>query len=120
MANENAIRAYAKVGFRPVGVMRSYERNADGTWHDNLLMDLLGRRADVSAEMAPHDRWDPGQYNRFKDEREQPFWDLAGLLRPVPSPPPRRSRLRRWPADGRAPSLARRGDGRWGSTAPPR
>jgi aminoglycoside 6'-N-acetyltransferase len=41
VANENAIRAYAKVGFRPVGVMRSYERNADGTWHDNLLMDLL-------------------------------------------------------------------------------
>jgi aminoglycoside 6'-N-acetyltransferase len=40
-ANENAIRAYAKVGFRPVGVMRSYERNVDGTWHDNLLMDLL-------------------------------------------------------------------------------
>lgn len=40
-ANENAIRAYAKVGFRPVGVMRSYERNANGTWHDNLLMDLL-------------------------------------------------------------------------------
>ena len=41
VANENAIRAYTKVGFRPVGVMRSYERNADGTWHDNLLMDLL-------------------------------------------------------------------------------
>ena len=33
-----------------------------------------------------HDSWDPGQYNRFKDEREQPFWDLAALLRPVPSP----------------------------------
>lgn len=41
VANERAIRAYQKVGFRPVGVMRSYERNADGTWHDNLLMDLL-------------------------------------------------------------------------------
>jgi aminoglycoside 6'-N-acetyltransferase len=41
VANEHAIRAYAKVGFRPVGVMRSYEKNADGTWHDNLLMDLL-------------------------------------------------------------------------------
>jgi aminoglycoside 6'-N-acetyltransferase len=41
VANENAIRAYAKVGFRAVGVMRSYERNVDGTWHDNLLMDLL-------------------------------------------------------------------------------
>jgi aminoglycoside 6'-N-acetyltransferase len=41
VANERAIRAYAKVGFQPVGVMRAYERNADGTWHDNLLMDLL-------------------------------------------------------------------------------
>jgi aminoglycoside 6'-N-acetyltransferase len=41
LANRRAIRAYEKVGFRPVGVMRAYERNADGTWHDNLLMDLL-------------------------------------------------------------------------------
>jgi aminoglycoside 6'-N-acetyltransferase len=39
--NEAAIRCYAKVGFRPVGIMRSYERGADGTWHDGLLMDLL-------------------------------------------------------------------------------
>ncbi len=39
--NAAAIRAYEKVGFRPVGVMRRYERGSDGTWHDNLLMDLL-------------------------------------------------------------------------------
>jgi aminoglycoside 6'-N-acetyltransferase len=39
--NVAAIRAYSKVGFRPVGVMRRYERGADGTWHDGLLMDLL-------------------------------------------------------------------------------
>jgi RimJ/RimL family protein N-acetyltransferase len=39
--NEAAIRCYASVGFRPVGVMRSYERGPDGTWHDGLLMDLL-------------------------------------------------------------------------------
>ena len=39
--NERAIAAYAKVGFRPVGVMRQYERGPDGTWHDGLLMDLL-------------------------------------------------------------------------------
>jgi aminoglycoside 6'-N-acetyltransferase len=39
--NARAIAAYAKVGFRPVGVMRRYERGADGTWHDGLLMDLL-------------------------------------------------------------------------------
>jgi aminoglycoside 6'-N-acetyltransferase len=39
--NAPAIRAYQKVGFRPVGVMRSYERGPDGTWHDGLLMELL-------------------------------------------------------------------------------
>jgi aminoglycoside 6'-N-acetyltransferase len=40
-ANERAIAAYRRVGFRPVGVMRRYERGPDGTWHDGLLMDLL-------------------------------------------------------------------------------
>jgi aminoglycoside 6'-N-acetyltransferase len=39
--NERAIRAYERVGFRRVGVMREYERAGDGTWHDGLLMDLL-------------------------------------------------------------------------------
>ena len=39
--NAAAIRAYEKVGFKPVGVMRQYERGPDGTWHDGLLMDLL-------------------------------------------------------------------------------
>jgi aminoglycoside 6'-N-acetyltransferase len=40
--NERAIRAYSSVGFRPVGVMRRYERDGDGeTFHDGLLMDLL-------------------------------------------------------------------------------
>ena len=39
--NAAAIRAYTKVGFRPVGIERRAERGADGTWHDVLLMDLL-------------------------------------------------------------------------------
>jgi aminoglycoside 6'-N-acetyltransferase len=39
--NPAAIRTYEKVGFKPVGVMRQYERGGDGIWHDNLLMDLL-------------------------------------------------------------------------------
>ena len=39
--NAAAIACYAKVGFRPVGVMRAYEKGSDGTWHDGLLMDLL-------------------------------------------------------------------------------
>lgn len=40
-ADERAIRACARVGFRPVGVMRQYERGPDGAWRDVLLMDLL-------------------------------------------------------------------------------
>jgi aminoglycoside 6'-N-acetyltransferase len=40
-ANARAIRAYAAVGFEPVGVMRRYERGPDGAWRDGLLMDLL-------------------------------------------------------------------------------
>jgi aminoglycoside 6'-N-acetyltransferase len=39
--NERAIRAYEAVGFRPVGVLRRYERAPDGRWRDGLLMDLL-------------------------------------------------------------------------------
>jgi aminoglycoside 6'-N-acetyltransferase len=41
VANERAIAAYRKVGFRPVGVMRRYERSPEGQWRDGLLMDLL-------------------------------------------------------------------------------
>jgi aminoglycoside 6'-N-acetyltransferase len=41
-ANTRAIRAYEKVGFRPVGVMRRAERDSDGGgWHDSLLMELV-------------------------------------------------------------------------------
>jgi RimJ/RimL family protein N-acetyltransferase len=41
-ANVAAIRAYEKAGFRPVGVMRRYERDVGGGgWHDGLLMELL-------------------------------------------------------------------------------
>jgi aminoglycoside 6'-N-acetyltransferase len=42
--NHQAIRAYEKAGFRPVGVMRAYERDmATGEWHDGLLMELVAR-----------------------------------------------------------------------------
>jgi aminoglycoside 6'-N-acetyltransferase len=40
-SNDRAIRAYGRVGFRPVGIMRRYEGDLDGSWHDGLLMDLL-------------------------------------------------------------------------------
>lgn len=36
--------------------------------------------------MTGVDAWDPGQYNRFASEREQPFWDLVNLLTPVAAP----------------------------------
>lgn len=39
--NERAVRCYAAVGFKPVGVLRAYERAPDGRWRDGLLMDLL-------------------------------------------------------------------------------
>jgi aminoglycoside 6'-N-acetyltransferase len=41
-ANTAAVRAYEKIGFKRVGVMRRYERDAGGEgWHDGLLMELL-------------------------------------------------------------------------------
>jgi aminoglycoside 6'-N-acetyltransferase len=40
--NVAAVRAYEKVGFKRVGVMRQAERDAGGEgWHDALLMELL-------------------------------------------------------------------------------
>jgi aminoglycoside 6'-N-acetyltransferase len=40
--NIAAVKSYTKVGFKPVGVMRQHERDADGQgWHDSLLMELL-------------------------------------------------------------------------------
>ncbi len=42
VGNAAAIRSYEKVGFRPVGVMRRYERPAGAReWRDGLLMELL-------------------------------------------------------------------------------
>ena len=39
--NVRAIAAYAKLGFKPVGLMRRYQRMTDGRWADALLMDVL-------------------------------------------------------------------------------
>ncbi|MBO2454986.1 aminoglycoside 6'-N-acetyltransferase [Actinomadura barringtoniae] len=40
--NAAAIRSYTKVGFKPVGVMRQYERDPiSDEWRDGLLMDLI-------------------------------------------------------------------------------
>ena len=52
--NEAAIRCYAAAGFRPVGVLRGYERDADGQgWHDGLLMELLADDRLSSPGTAP-------------------------------------------------------------------
>jgi aminoglycoside 6'-N-acetyltransferase len=40
-ANERAIKAYSRLGFKPVGILRRHELQTDGEWHDGLLMDLL-------------------------------------------------------------------------------
>jgi aminoglycoside 6'-N-acetyltransferase len=58
--NEVAVRCYSAVGFRPVGVMRRYERTPDGTWRDGLLMDLLAEERATSppapSRPAPRER----------------------------------------------------------------
>lgn len=53
-ANEGAIRAYARCGFRTVGVMRGYERAADGTWRDGVMMEyVVGVDDVVPAALRP-------------------------------------------------------------------
>jgi hypothetical protein len=37
---ERAIRSYAAVAFKPVGVLRSYGRKPEAGWGDGLLMDF--------------------------------------------------------------------------------
>jgi trans-aconitate 2-methyltransferase len=32
----------------------------------------------------PADGWDPAQYDRFQEERQQPFFDLLALVQPAP------------------------------------
>jgi aminoglycoside 6'-N-acetyltransferase len=49
VTNEPAVRAYAAVGFRPVGVLRAAERSPAGEWRDGLLMDLLAWELDPNA-----------------------------------------------------------------------
>ena len=39
--NARAIHVYEKLGFRPVGALRRYERVEDDVWRDALLMELL-------------------------------------------------------------------------------
>jgi aminoglycoside 6'-N-acetyltransferase len=51
--NFAAIRAYEKAGFKPIGVMRRYERLPGGEWHDGLLMDLLADEFHTSEGAGP-------------------------------------------------------------------
>jgi aminoglycoside 6'-N-acetyltransferase len=41
VVNARAIHVYEKLGFRPVGVLRQYERVVGDSWRDALLMELL-------------------------------------------------------------------------------
>ena len=50
--NLPAIRCYQAVGFRPVGVMRRYEPDAEGGgWHDCPLMEPGGEVSRVVTEL---------------------------------------------------------------------
>lgn len=40
-ANARAVHVYEKLGFRPVGLLRRYERVGGEEWRDALLMELL-------------------------------------------------------------------------------
>ncbi len=39
--NERSVAFFESLGFRRVGVLRRYERRADGAWADNVLLELL-------------------------------------------------------------------------------
>jgi aminoglycoside 6'-N-acetyltransferase len=51
--NAGAIRAYERVGFRAVGIMRKYERGPDGVWRDGLLMDMLEEEFNPTSRKPP-------------------------------------------------------------------
>lgn len=53
VSNERAIRAYESLGFERVGVMRAYERNAEGGWNDALLLELIVPEAIERDALAP-------------------------------------------------------------------
>jgi uncharacterized protein (TIGR00725 family) len=50
--NTAAVKCYQKVGFRPVGIMRDYERHG-GHWRDALLMDLIPADLAIDASGLP-------------------------------------------------------------------
>jgi aminoglycoside 6'-N-acetyltransferase len=54
--NTAAIRAYTKVGFQPVGLMRRYERDGEGSWRDGLLMDLMADELVHAGSTQHHER----------------------------------------------------------------
>ena len=53
VANERAIRCYASLGFERVGVMRAYERDPGGGFHDALLLELIVPEAIERDALAP-------------------------------------------------------------------
>jgi hypothetical protein len=52
------------VGFRPVGIMRAYERGRDGSFHDGLLMDLLAGELTDEADLDPETLEGPRSHPR--------------------------------------------------------
>jgi 2-methylisocitrate lyase-like PEP mutase family enzyme/RimJ/RimL family protein N-acetyltransferase len=79
VTNVAAITAYERVGFRPVGVMRRYERDVDGAgWHDGLLMELI---AEDQLRTYAGAMSDPGEMARH-------FLELHHSERPLLLPNP--------------------------------
>ncbi|MBE0477114.1 MAG: GNAT family N-acetyltransferase [Coriobacteriia bacterium] len=39
--NERAVRFFEDVGFKRVGTLRQYEKQPDGSWGDNVMLELL-------------------------------------------------------------------------------
>ncbi len=62
--------------------------NAAGA--DGMYYEATEHREDLPTgalrrlAMAQTDQWNPAQYNKFRGERMQPFFDLAGFIKPQP------------------------------------
>ncbi len=52
--NQRAIRAYAAVGFRKVGILQRYERGRDGRFHDGILMELIAQPSEAMRAVPRH------------------------------------------------------------------
>ena len=80
--NAAAIACYRSVGFSPVGVMRRYEQQADGSWADGLLMELLDTDRSSASDTEPEMRFAGTVINAANPDRLASFYErLLGWQR---------------------------------------